>query len=190
MKNKGFTLVELLVVIGIIGVLSMLITAGVRIAREKAKITKAQHDVNELYTAISVLANDTNSWPGHQPVNVICSTLPGGCPANNEICDADAADPSQSCPTGKLSDPIAGLETNDGTYAGWNGPYMNKVPVDAWGHEYFFDTDYSLDVDNNPCGCGGGGCTDAVVIGSYGPDGLGVPDDTYGCDDIIKIIAK
>lgn len=190
MKNKGFTLIELLVVIAIIGILSTIAMVGLNYAREYAKISNAQHDVAELYTAISALANDTGQWPGHQTAHAI----PTGAEAtNNEICGSDAN--SQSCAHG-ISEGWSGVVLNDSStpYNNWTGPYMNKIPLDPWGHEYFFDTDYLIDVNDEPNGCGGGGSINAVVIGSYGPDGQGLPNTgatgAYGCDDIIKIIFK
>jgi len=43
---KGFTLIELLVVIAIIGVLATMSTAAVNIAKNKARIAKAQNDID------------------------------------------------------------------------------------------------------------------------------------------------
>ena len=185
-KNlKGFTIIELLVVIAIIGLLSTMITAGVKIARKKAKIAKAEHEISELYTAISSLSNDTNQWPGHQPANTISAD------ENGLICGSDIN--SNDCGAG-LDDESSGLSKDDSgtSYNGWHGPYMNKIPIDGWNREYFFDTHYMVDVDGNPCAVGV--CSSAVVIGSYGSDGIGRPDGTsagsYGSDDIIKIIMR
>ena len=173
-RQTGFTLIELLVAIAIIGLLTTLSMVGVRAARSKARTAKAQHDISQIYSAISILANDSNIWPGQLPVGEANNG------ANNELC-------TDGC-TNSLSDPEAGITATDGNYSNWSGPYMHSVPVDAWENEYFFDTDYSVDVDDSPCGCGGGGCTDAAVVGSYGPDGVG--NNQYNCDDIIKIIAR
>ncbi len=190
MKHKGFTLIELLVTIAIIGILSTLAVIGVRAARDKAKEAKVLHDTKIIYDAITQLANDTNLWPGRQTVDAVCSG--GGCPSNNEIC---APDKNNTSCNAKLSDNSSGLVNTDGNYPGWSGPYRVEIPKDPWGREYFFDTDYSIKTTNDkPCGCpGGGGCINAVVIGSYGPDGLAKPAGgvgSYGCDDIIRIIIK
>ncbi|MCX6796215.1 MAG: type II secretion system protein, partial [Candidatus Falkowbacteria bacterium] len=83
-SNKGFTLIELLVVIAIIGILSTLATVAVRYAMDKAKIAKAQHAIDAIYNAITMLGSDTTEWPGHQEVDTINST------SNNEICGLDA----------------------------------------------------------------------------------------------------
>lgn len=178
MNNKGFTLVELLTTILIIGLLTTLAMTGVRIAQTKARVAKAQHEVDTIYRAMGVLANDTELWPGGQAFETVCTDLPGGCPAGNEIC-------GDGC-TFSLSDPESGLLSTDGSFPGWSGPYMAQMPVDSWGNEYFFDTDYEVTAGKEPCN-GGAMCVNVAVVGSYGPDGLG--NNQYNADDIIKIVA-
>jgi prepilin-type N-terminal cleavage/methylation domain-containing protein len=185
--KKAFTLIELLVVLGIIALLTTLSMVGVRIARDKAKVAKALHDIDQIHKAISMLATDSGQWPGHQAAEVSCGA---GCAANNEICGLDAN--SVACANG-LEDEISGIMVDDtGTpFSNWAGPYMRSIPLDPWNHEYFFDTDYNIQADGSPCN-GSPGCVSVVVVGSYGPDGLGRPTGAsppaYGEDDIIKII--
>lgn len=185
-REKGFTLVELLVVIAIIGLLTTLSVAAVKTARSKANIAKALHDTDVISQAILTLGNDTFQWPGHQAASQVATTT------NNEICGADLS--GDDCGARTLDAGTSGLIINDTVtpFPGWTGPYLPSIPTDAWGRQYFFDTDYSIDINDEPCGCGGGGCSDAVVVGSYGEDGEGVPDGAgaYGCDDIIKILVK
>lgn len=197
-KTKGFTLIELLVVIAIIGLLSTLATVAVRYAMEQAKISKAQQGVDTIYNAITIMSNDTDQWPGHQTKDAIAATTD-----HFEFCGPDATLPTaQSCPHG-LSEGYAGILANDATtpYAGWQGPYMINIPLDPWQHEYFFDTNYYVNSDGKGCGCNGNSvnCHDVVVVGSYGPDGLGAAkliadggsansSSAVACDNVIKII--
>jgi prepilin-type N-terminal cleavage/methylation domain-containing protein len=181
---KGFTLIELLVVIAIIGVLATMSTAAVNIAKNKARIAKAQNDIDEIYKAIASMGNDTNFWPKHQALGEVCTV---GCAAN-KICGADAD--AVACATG-LSAPSSGIIASDGLFGGWSGPYMNQIPLDSWNHEYFFDTKYRIkNSDNTPCNDAEPLCHDVVAVGSYGPDGREnrLADPYYGEDDIIKII--
>ncbi len=193
--NRGFTLIELLTVMLIIGILFTIMAVAVKYAKNQANIAAAQHDLDQIEKSIRFMADDTGQWPGHQRANMACvHIVPGGCPANNEICDAD--ENGNTCQH-NLSSGYAGLLTNhmSNHYPRWHGPYIKEALLtDPWGHKYFFDTDYSVDINNDPCGCGAGGCVDVAVIGSYGPDGLGKPDGSspgaYGCDDIIKILER
>lgn len=183
-KQKGFTLVELLVVIAIVGVLSTLATVAVNAARKNSKTTKAFSDISELRKAIDMMEIDTMRWPGNQQVNQI------GSMANNELCGPDAN--ANACVNSFIGG-VGGLTANGGAFLSWSGPYMNPFDLDPWGYEYFFDTDYRIDANGDPCECTNVGCIDAVVIGSYGPDGLGVPTGaagSYGCDDIILVLYK
>lgn len=176
---------EILVTIAIIGLLSTIATVAIRSAKEKTRIAQAKHEIDQIYRAITMLANDSSEWPNHQTIDAVNTGV------NNEICGPDIN--TNTCVVG-LDDQAAGIMKTDGVYSAWSGPYMSKMALDPWDHEYFFDTDYSVDIDDNPCLCGGGGCTDAVVVGSYGPDGEGVPSGgvpgAYSCDDIIRIIER
>ena len=186
-NNKGFTLIELLTVIAIIGLLATLSMASMSVARERADISNAQHDLDQIYKAITLLQNDTEQWPGHQVLGQSCIHLTGGCPLNNEICE--------TCVRGSLGSDYAGLLADHTTvYPHWSGPYMRDYMVnDPWNNEYFLDTDYELNIEGDPC-CDGVCVKTVAVIGSYGPDGLGesnlITPDSGGCDDIILILAQ
>jgi len=185
-NKKGFTLVELLVAIAIIGVLATLSTVSVISARIKTREAIALNDIAQILKAIEMLENDTGFLPGHQPINIVCTDIVGGCPAENEICgpDKDGA----VCASG-LRDGSSGIVIDDTvlSFPGWAGSYMNKIPLDPWGHEYFFDTDYLVTIDNEPCD-GAAVCLSAIVIGSYGPNGNG--KNLYDSDDIIRVLLR
>jgi len=162
--RQGFTLIELLVVIAIIGILSSVVLTSLNSTREKARIAKAKGDIKNIKTAISQLEIDTEQWPGHETIGSTCSSNCGA----NEFCD-------DGCANG-ISDGEAGIMATDGSFPDWDGPYMTRMPLDPWGNEYFFDSDYDI------------GGVDKTVIGSYGPNGQGLND--YDGDDIIGIIAS
>ena len=164
-KKAGFTLVEVLTVIVVIAFLSTLTILMVNKARASAKVTKAQSDIAEISKAIHTLRIDTEEWPGHQTPDTACTNLPLGCPANNELEDLNVG--------------AAGLTATDGAYSNWDGPYMQRVPVDPWGNNYFFDSDYDID---DPSGVW------RAVVGSYGPNGTGLND--YDSDDILQVLAQ
>lgn len=163
--RKGFTLVELLIVITILGILASIVFINLSEVKEKAKIAKAKAEVKEIYNSIIMLSIDTNEWPGHQEVDKINNV------EDNELCP-------DGCPY-SLADSEAGLVNTDGNYSNWQGPYMDSMPDDPWGNQYFFDTDYDIDQSEEVEKW-------AVVVGSYGTNGVG--NNQYDSDDVIYII--
>ena len=103
--------------------------------------------------AIEQLAIDTNKWPGPQNVGVT---------ADEEVWDLSASK--------------AGLTNTNGGFPHWSGPYMQSVPRDPWGSNYFFDPDYYASgvVGQGP---------QSAVIGSFGPNKC--CRNTYDSDNII-----
>ena len=173
MKEKGFTLIEILIVIGIIGVLASVILGNVNTAREKGMTAKVKSELRNIRTAIALLADDTGKWPN-------------GCPIGSSTNPEVALDDAQA---GIKERPSAG-DQGDGCIwtasdvANWNGPYMD-TPVDPWGNSYDFDPDYrpgdNLDESLN-CDETNNTVNDIVAIVSYGEDGIG--RNRYNCDDI------
>lgn len=157
----GFTLMEMLVVLAVIGILASFVIVRLSEARRTARAVQARAEVNQIRKAISMLENDTGEWPGHRPIDDVQSGISGGEMWNLNI-------------------PGAGLVATDGAYVRWRGPYITTVPFDPWGNSYFFDPDYDVDP--------GAGQTWAAVVGSFGPNGIG--QNVYDSDDIYEILTS
>lgn len=63
LDNRGFTLVELLVVISIIGVLSSITIASLTAAKSKANVAKAISDLKQIDTALLLYFDTNGSYP-------------------------------------------------------------------------------------------------------------------------------
>lgn len=70
MNKKGFTLIELIVVIAIIGLLSTIAVVALGGARTKARDARRLSDLKQLQTALELYASDENSYPPGNGVNL------------------------------------------------------------------------------------------------------------------------
>jgi len=63
---------------------------------------------------------------------------------------------------------------DDGLQALVDASLLEVLPLDPWGKDYFFDTDYNIDSEW------------VVVIGSFGQNGVG--QNVYDSDDVVEVL--
>ncbi len=122
MKKRGFTLVEIMIVVAIIGLLAGIGIPAVSRSIRNSKIKQAQTELEMISAAVLQLAWDTGKWPNGQ------LRTKGGSSENWALT-------GDSC----------GLLDTDGSHIGWKGPYYDGEIKDPWGNSYFFDPDYRID---------------------------------------------
>ena len=105
--EAGFTLIELMVVILIIGLLATIVVQNLRSATDRAKRVKAQADIAQLKSGLDRFYLDAGSYP----------TTDQGLAA-------------------LVAQPSSGNVPKD-----WQGPYVEKIPPDPWGNQYFYQSD-------------------------------------------------
>jgi general secretion pathway protein G len=131
-NEKGFTLIEVIVVAGIIAILAGILVPMIFKEIDESRITRASADTKSISTAMIVFRKDTAAWPSKDPScapNVTILTGDGNLPSNLAAMGYD---------TGVASsyDAHFSADTN-GCYApNWKGPYMARVTKDPWGNSY------------------------------------------------------
>src|SRR5947209_17240598 len=85
-NQDGFTLIEIMVVILILGLLATIVVQSLKGATDKAKRTKAQADISEMKTALDRYYLDNGYYPtSDQGLSSLVSAPTGGRqPANYE----------------------------------------------------------------------------------------------------------
>lgn len=136
MRNdeRGFTFIELLMVLTIVAILARLAVPALLDARLKAKVARVEADLSVLVTASSKLYSDTGQYPLH--------LLEDPCQASGEAFVTDCS---------------VGLFCNDGSFTNWHGPYIElSTGLDPWGRHYVFDADYATDTSHGRAFVSGG----------------------------------
>jgi general secretion pathway protein G len=131
-NQKGFTLIEVLVVAAIIGVLAGILVPLIFDRVEEAKISRAEADIKNIASAILLFHKDTGTWP-------YCNT--NGAPTQyfERLDSSNSTDPGYSganWPNGQTDTFYNHLTSNTRNYTSWNGPYIETVEEDPWGNEY------------------------------------------------------
>ena len=198
MKKRNFTLVELLVVIGILAILASLIIPAVIGAKQQGRITQARADMSSIRTAFEGMAKDYNGRMvkkdgssyklgnhslDESPSNSGCVTL-DETTATAKYCDliAELADPGNSGLTVSLNKrKIKYLDPRpeyDPSKSPTNDDNKANTWLDPWGSPYQMriNVDGSekivdpSDTDKKLSG--------RIILWSFGPDGKGGTDET------------
>ncbi len=132
MKNlnarTGFTLIELMLVVVIIGALVAMVMPRLTGRGEQARVAAARADINaNIATAMKLYELDNGNYP---------TTAEG----------------------------LNALMSRSASAEHWNGPYLEKKPVDPWGREYKYK-------------CPGEHRTADYDLYSLGKDGVESQDD-------------
>ena len=171
-SRAGFTLIEILVAVAILAILSAALTPMVIKYVNDGRRARALSDAEVLVQAIKAFNLDTGSWPVSNDGNVNdrgeisrLVGLPDGF-VNADIPDgAGAAAGDRNWNGGGAGGAAGSMEDHlvfnrtgavDPLYAasatppqppGWNGPYLDAIPVDPWNRPYVCNVRYLQDAN-------------------------------------------
>jgi prepilin-type N-terminal cleavage/methylation domain-containing protein len=113
MRQKGFTLVELLVAIGIIGILSSIAVVSVSNVRAKARDAKRLADVKQIQTALEAYLNDMGKYPqtSTNGTTAIGKTSVTTDTDMDKLCNTTAGFSSAACAETTYLNPVPGNPT-------------------------------------------------------------------------------
>lgn len=122
--QMGFTLMELMVVVAIIGLLAGIMIPNLANRIERAKVAKAESDISSIEASISMYEVDTGYYPEDDTL-------------------ASSIESLELYLTGR--NPATGVtDTNITTHRDWHGPYIKGIEDDPW------DTPYVYMKNSNP----------------------------------------
>ncbi|EPJ8783322.1 type II secretion system major pseudopilin GspG [Pseudomonas aeruginosa] len=84
LKQQGFTLIEIMVVVVILGVLAALVVPQIMSRPDQAKVTAAQSDIKAIAMALDIYKLDNHGYPStQQGLEALVSKPSGTPPARN-----------------------------------------------------------------------------------------------------------
>ena len=165
MKNRGFTLIEMVVVLAVIAILAAILVPTIEKNIKDAKITRASNEAQVIAAAMTSFYKDVGRWPnlttGTDPsttVNLLVTNV------GNEVLPTTSqwrTDVTTNYSTfeDQLISNTPGY-TTVGEIA-WKGPYLTTIKPDPWGYKYVCNVQYTWDFTTGDY---------AVFVLSAGPD--------------------
>jgi prepilin-type N-terminal cleavage/methylation domain-containing protein len=166
--QTGFTLVELLVVISIIGILAGLMTVAIPKAMEGGKKAKAKGELNSIVAAVKAYKQEYGRWPGS-----VTAT-------NDTTFEGENSKPLLSALGGAINSSVE----NPKAVRFLEGASANGTMQDPWGMQYFVILDSD---ESNSMTYQGKQISISVLAVSFGKDKKqdatpGSGDDVFSTD--------
>ena len=193
--RNGFTLIEIVVVLAIIGVLAGILVPMVKGYLGSAQERRAKQDTQALSEAILAFNKDTARFPIYQsgtatspsdPVFVVLKTAGGQAPTAS-VDSASWLSATSDTFENQLEKNTPGgsgaAYPATGEFA-WRGPYVGEISHDPWGSQYYANVQYlqSIYINNAYPAIVLSAGSNKLIETQYSQTGPGI---TIGGDDIV-----
>lgn len=164
--NRGFTLIEVIVVAAIIAILAGILVPMIFNQIDEAKISRAQGDCKSISTAIMMFRKDTGKWPYMLPADCTqtYTTIQGGGIQEPGLDTLATWDLSNGVPLADI------LNLPAGTACYQNANALNYLPSptpDPWGNQYVINAaNFAIADPVWVISAGPNGCLDTEVTSS------------------------
>ncbi|MCP4292667.1 MAG: prepilin-type N-terminal cleavage/methylation domain-containing protein [bacterium] len=164
-RPAGFSLFEILIAVAIVAILA--VAVGIPVAKNlnQGKVARAQSDAKVIGNAILDFYKDVGQWPAQTDLdsNPEAFRLVGnyelgsgneGISRGTDLATGSNTWASYGTPTtlteqlirnqsGNIH-PLYNLSDKPHVSPGWNGPYIDQIPLDPWGRPYVVNIGYAL----------------------------------------------
>jgi prepilin-type N-terminal cleavage/methylation domain-containing protein len=196
-RNRGFTLMEMVVVLAVIAVLAAILTPVLTSFVDRARLNSAQNDVKNIAAAIAHYNTDLKFYPIYKTAG----TMPS--PATSAAWDWQGTTGSDAAFTGvgwaALTDTSGSLSLNLNTnfygaatagppgVQSYRGPYFELGP-DPWGGRYYVTSKNLKPGNSNYAAYVISAGPNGAIETDFAQDRTGTLDFTVGGDDIVTRI--
>ncbi len=149
LNEKGFTLVEVVVVIAVVALLAAIMTPLIAKNIDDAKMGRAENEAEVLASALGNFYKDVGRWPTMNAAgnyNGITTLVSGNSSTPGTTINSNGWVSSTSggtvdflenhllnnTPKGAAAYPTSGSSA-------WRGPYLSAAPLDPWGSPYMIN---------------------------------------------------
>lgn len=142
---KGFTLIEVVVVVAVIAILAAVLTPYITKYIDDSKIAKARNETQVIGGAITNFYKDVGQWPNRNPSSGAVTTVlyTGGATPNSYQNFVNAGSGTGwNAGSGNLDNNLLVNGNSGNLYPPsgdlrWKGPYASgAMPLDPWGRPY------------------------------------------------------
>ena len=162
-RNAGFTLFEIIIAVALVAILAVAIAPPLIKNLNEGKLARAQSDVQVIGNAVLHFYKDTGMWPlqndadaaydltrlaGNEALGGGNAGIPAGTAGVPGSGNWDSWGQASTLTDQLIAnavgaiDPLYTESKNPHIRPGWNGPYLDHVPLDPWGNPFVVNIRY------------------------------------------------